>query len=50
MTGRPIHVPKDRKEKQMQRALLHFHKPENRKLVEEALKTIGREDLIQVLR
>jgi hypothetical protein len=35
-------------EKKMQRALIHFHKPENRKLAEKALRTAGREDLIPV--
>jgi hypothetical protein len=30
----------------MQKALLHFNKPENRKLVLEALKKSGRNDLI----
>ena len=37
------------KEKKMQRALLHFHKKENRQTVIQALKTAGREDLIPVL-
>ena len=41
----PVHVPKGR-EKQLQRALLHFHKRENWKLVTEALEKAGRGDLI----
>ncbi len=41
-----VYVPKSDKEKHMQRALVHFHKPENRKLVEQALKKAGREDVI----
>ncbi len=50
LTGEKVYVAKDLKEKQMQRALLHFHKKENRPLVEEALKKVGRQDLISVLR
>ena len=42
---REVYVPKGR-EKHLQRALLHFHKRENRSLVIEALKAAGREDLI----
>ncbi|MCQ2546822.1 MAG: YgiQ family radical SAM protein [Clostridia bacterium] len=49
-TGKPVYVPKTIKEKKMQRALLHFNKKENRKLVTEALETAGRKDLISVLR
>lgn len=40
-----VYIPKGR-ERQLQRALLHFHKPENRVLVIEALKRAGRQDLI----
>ena len=36
----------DYHEKQMQRALLQYRRPENRSLVREALKKCGREDLI----
>ncbi len=43
-----IHVPKGR-ERHIQRALLHYHKPENRNLVREALETTGRKDLIPIL-
>ena len=46
MTGKKVYVPKTAKEKAMQRALLQFARPENRKIVEEALKLAGREDLI----
>ena len=45
-TMKPIYVAKDMKEKKMQRALMHFHKKENKKTVIEALKLAGREDLI----
>lgn len=40
-----VYIPKGR-ERTLQRALLHFHKPNNRKLVIEALKHAGRTDLI----
>lgn len=46
MTGKSVYVPKTPKEKAMQRALLQFKKPENRRLIEEALRIAGREDLI----
>lgn len=48
-TGQPVHVAKDMEEKKMQRALIHFHKPENRRTVEAALIKAGRRDLIPVL-
>ncbi|MDD4583921.1 MAG: YgiQ family radical SAM protein [Eubacteriales bacterium] len=50
LTGEQVYVAKDIKEKQMQRALLHFNKRENHKLVREALEKAGRKDLIPVLR
>lgn len=48
-TGEKVYVPKDLEEKKMQRALLHFNKPENRELVKKALQKAHREDLIPVL-
>ena len=48
-TGEKVYVPKNPKEKRMQRALLHFNKPQNRALVKEALQKAKREDLIPVL-
>ena len=42
----PVYVPRDPKEKAMQRALMHYFKPYNRELVLQALKMAGREDLI----
>ena len=36
-------------EKKMQRALLHFHKRENRETVKKALEKIGRSDLFYLL-
>ena len=46
MTGKPVYVTTDYHEKQLQRALLQFKKPENANLVREALCLAGREDLI----
>lgn len=45
-TLKPVHVEKDPHQKAMQRALLQYFKPNNKHLVEEALKKAGREDLI----
>lgn len=42
----PVYVPSDPKEKAMQRALMQFFIPNNHKIVMEALKKAGREDLI----
>ncbi len=44
--GKEIYVARGQREKSMQRALLQFNDPKNRKLVLEALKAAGREDLI----
>ena len=46
MTGKSVYVPKDYHEKQLQRALLQYSKPENANLVREALRLAEREDLI----
>ena len=46
ITGKSISVPKDPQEKAMQRALIHYNKPENYKLVKKALLKEGRSDLI----
>ena len=45
-TGEKVYVPKDPKEKAMQRAVLQYRKPENYELVREALEKAGRTDLI----
>ncbi len=45
-TGAHVYVPKGEREKTMQRALLQYWMPQNRKLVREALLTLGRRDLI----
>ena len=49
ITMKPVYVAKDMEEKKMQRALIHYNKPENRGTVIKALKKAGREDLINVL-
>ncbi len=46
MTGKPVYVTTDYHEKQLQRALLQYSRPENANLVREALKIADREDLI----
>lgn len=48
LTMQPVYVAKTMEEKKMQRALIHFHKKENRRTVEAALKKVGRADLIPV--
>lgn len=45
-TMKEVYVPHDPHEKAMQRALLQWRRPEKRRLVLEALKLAGREDLI----
>ena len=45
-TMNQVYVPKDYKEKKMQRALLQFKKPENYNLVLDALKAANRLDLV----
>ena len=41
-----MHVVTDYREKQLQRALLQYNRPDNAPLVREALRLAGREDLI----
>ena len=45
-TMKPVYVAKDHHEKELQRALLQWKRPEKRRLVIEALKAANREDLI----
>lgn len=45
-TMKPVYVPKTSEEKAMQRALLQYFRPENRRLVKMALLQAGRADLI----
>lgn len=49
LTMRPVHVAKTMDEKRMQRALIHYNKPENRLWVIKALETAGRPELVSVL-
>ncbi|MEE0742180.1 MAG: YgiQ family radical SAM protein [Emergencia sp.] len=48
-TMKPVYVAKDLSEKKMQRALIHYNRPENRNTVRQALKKAGREDLLGTL-
>ena len=48
LTKKEVPVTRDYREKQMQRALLQFSRPDNAPLVREALRLLGREDLIGV--
>ncbi len=42
VSGRPIHTVKEMREKKMQKALIRWADPENRPLIEEALRRVGR--------
>ena len=46
LTMKPVYVPRDHHEKQLQRALLQYSRPQNAALVREALVLSGRPDLI----
>ena len=46
LTMKPVYVATDYHEKQLQRALLQYNRPQNAALVREALARAGREDLI----
>ncbi|HPX48014.1 MAG TPA: DUF3362 domain-containing protein, partial [Treponemataceae bacterium] len=48
-TGKEVYTAKGARERSLQRALLQFSKPENRKLVLEALAAVGRTDLAPLL-
>lgn len=48
-TGKSVHVARGAHERALQRALLQFNKKENRPLILEALRSLGREDLIPEL-
>ena len=45
-TMKPVYIPKEHREKAMQRALIQYKKPENYELVKKALLICHREDLI----
>jgi len=46
MDMKPVYVATDYHEKQLQRALLQYNRPQNHEMVREALRKAGREDLI----
>ena len=46
LDGKSVYVATDYREKQLQRALLQYNRPENAPMVREALQKAGREDLI----
>ncbi|MFN0009960.1 MAG: YgiQ family radical SAM protein [Planctomycetota bacterium] len=46
MTMQDLHVPRGERERRMQKALVRWKAPESRRLVEEALTTAGRADLL----
>ena len=46
LTGEKVYVPKDPHEKAIQRALMQYKNPANRRLVMEGLKIAGRMDLV----
>ena len=45
-TMKSVYVPRTKEEKARQRALLQYYKPENRAIIERALREAGRSDLI----
>lgn len=45
-SGKTVFVPRGERARKQQRALLLFHKPENHRMVREALESEGRSDLI----
>ena len=48
-TGKKIYVAKTFHERKMHRALIQYWNPSNREYVREALKSLGKEDLVQLL-
>ncbi len=46
LTGKKVYVAREYREKQLQRALLQYSRPQNAELVRQALREVGREDLI----
>lgn len=46
MTGKPVYAAKSEEEKRAQRALLQYFRPHNRDVIEHALLSAGRRDLI----
>ena len=50
VTGEELYVPRGGRERRLQKALVRWKVPENRRLVEEALAVAGREDLVEPFR
>jgi uncharacterized radical SAM protein YgiQ len=48
-SGKAVYVPRSDREKGLQKALLLWHQPDERKKVLEALKELGREDIAEIL-
>ena len=46
LDGKPVYIPRDPHEKAIQRALMQYKNPANRKLVLEGLQRAGRMDLV----
>jgi hypothetical protein len=44
--GQSIHVPRSRKEKRLQAALLQYYQPRNKKIISDFLRAHRRTDLI----
>ena len=50
LTGEELHIPRGERERKKQKALVRWKAPESRRLVEEALREAGREDLLERFR
>ena len=50
ITKEAVHVPRTHRERKVQKALVRWKDPANRRLVEEALREAGREDLLPTFR
>jgi uncharacterized radical SAM protein YgiQ len=48
--GREIYIPRSRKEKRLQAALLHYYQPRNEKVMADFLKSVGRNDLLSKIK
>ena len=46
LTGKPVYVAKNLRERKLQRALIQYSQPENKRYVIEALRALGRMDLM----
>ena len=46
-TGRTIHVPRSRREKRLQAALLQYYEPRNNQIITDFLRQRGRNDLLR---